>query len=201
MVVPPTTIPPGPTRNELRAVVRDRRAAFVASLPPGEHARLNAALVERLRPLADGHARIAGYAAMHDEIDPAGLGFTIWPRVVGNGEPLSFHHIRADELVRSPGWGIREPAPHAPAGHPDLIIVPLLAADAAGNRIGYGKGHYDRTLPLHDAPRIGVAFDCQVIDHVPAEAWDAPLDWLVTPTRTIRCTATPRTVGGAALTR
>jgi len=185
MVVPPTS----PTRNELRTVMREVRARFVAGLAAGEHGRLNAALVARLRPLLDGYAGIAGYAAMSDEIDPAGVGITIWPRVAGNAQPLSFHHVDAPELVRSSIWGIREPTPQAPAGHPDVILVPLIAADAHGNRLGFGKGHYDRTLPLHDAARIGVAFDCQIIAHVPAETWDAPLDWVVTPTRTYRCRA------------
>ena len=183
MVVPPTS----PTRNELRALVRDIRVRFLEPLGEAERAALDEALVERLRPLLDGKSKIAGYAAMRDELDPAGVGFKTWPRVGSNGEPLSFHHAEPDDLIRSPGWGIREPDPTAPLVKPDAILVPLVAADAHGNRLGYGKGHYDRTLPLHDAVRIGVAFDCQVIDHVPAEAWDAPLDWLVTPTRTIRC--------------
>ncbi len=188
MVVPPTApIETGPTRSELRRVMREVRTAFVAGLAAGSHAALNDALVARLRPLVAGHTRIAGYAAMHDEIDPAGLGFAIWPRVAGDGEPLSFHHAAPGDLVRSAGWDIREPRADAPRGVPDIILVPLIAADRRGNRLGYGKGYYDRTLPLHDAPRIGVGFDCQVVEHVPAEAWDAPLDWLVTPTRTIRC--------------
>ncbi len=190
MVVPPTT----PTRNELRTLMRNVRSRFVAGFAAGEHETLNAALVERLRPLVQG--RVAGYAAMHDEIDPAGLGYDIWPRVGANGEPLSFHHATPDELVRSPGWGIREPRADAPRGVPETILVPLVAADAAGNRLGFGKGHYDRTLPLHEALRIGVAFDCQVIDHVPAELWDAPLDWLVTPLATIRCDRAAVGAGG-----
>ena len=200
MVVPPTS----PTRKELRALVRDIRSRFIAGLPDGEHARLNAALVERLRPLLQGFAHVAGYAAMHDEIDPAAIGFDIWPRVGANGEPLTFHRAASDALERSPGWGIREPRRDAPLVRPDAIIVPLVAADAHGNRLGYGKGHYDRTLAVHDAPRFGIAFDCQVIDHVPAEPWDAPLDWLVTPTRTIRCerpAATPLPVGVAPPSR
>lgn len=187
MVVPPTSpTPPGPTRNELRAVMREVRARFVAGLPAGAHALLNAALVARIAPLI-ANRKVAGYAAMHDEIDPAAAGYDIWPRVGANGQPLSFHHAAPADLVRSPGWGIREPLPTAPRAAPDAILVPLVAADRHGNRLGFGKGHYDRTLPCHDALRIGVAFDCQVIDHVPAESWDAPLDWLVTPTRTIRC--------------
>ena len=190
MVVPPTS----PTRSELRAVVRDSRVRYLAPLSEAERAALNAALVERLWPLLDGKTKIAGYAAMHDEIDPSAIGFTTWPRVGSNGEPLSFHQALPDELVRSPGWGIREPLEIAPLVQPDAILVPLVAADARGNRLGYGKGHYDRTLPLHDAVRIGVAFDCQVLDHIPAEAWDAPLDWLVTPTRTIRCVPGPATL-------
>ena len=186
MVVPPTS----PNRAALRAQMRETRARFVATLAPSARAALDAALVARLRPLLGGSTRIAGYAAMADEIDPAGVGFDIWPRVGARDEPLTFHRAAPGDLL--PGcWGVREPPVSAPPARPRAILVPLVAADACGNRLGYGAGNYDRTLPLHDTPRIGVAFDCQVVDRVTAEAWDAPLDWLVTPTRTIRCTAEP----------
>jgi 5-formyltetrahydrofolate cyclo-ligase len=68
---------------------------------------------------------------------------------------------------------------------PEILLMPLSAFDASGNRIGYGAGHYDRAIArLHDKgmqPRlIGVAFDCQEVEAVPAEAHDVPLDAVVT---------------------
>lgn len=180
-------VPPTPSRDALRAATRAARAAFVAALTPEQRAAQNAALAARLMPLLDGRTAVAGFAAFGDEIDPAGAGFDIWPRVGRPGAPLSFHRAAVDDLEVSPVWGIREPRNDAPVVVPDAVIVPLLAADARGNRLGYGKGHYDRTLAGLDAPRIGVAWDCQIVDAVPVEAWDERLDWLVTPTRTIRC--------------
>ena len=183
MAVPPTS----PSRSELRSVARAARAAFVASLDESTRRRLTAGLAVRLAPLLVGRQRIAGYAAMRDEIDPASTNFTLWPRVVGDDRPLAFHAVAAAELVAAPGWGPREPNGDAPVAIPDAVLVPLLAADLRGYRLGYGKGHYDRTLHGLDALRVGVAWDCQIVEHVPDEAWDEPLDWLVTPTRTIRC--------------
>lgn len=180
-------VPPTPSRDELRSAVRALRAAFVAALTPAQRDAHDAALVARLMPLLAGRTAVAGYAAFGDEIDPAGAGFDIWPRVGRPGEPLSLHRAPVDDLEVSAVWGIREPRSGAPLVVPDAVIVPLVAADAAGNRLGYGKGHYDRTLAGLGAPRIGVAWDCQIIAAVPAEPWDERLDWLVTPTRTIRC--------------
>ena len=183
MAVPPTP----PTRAELRTAVLAARERFVDGLDTLERARLDACLVTRLLPLLRG--TVAGYAAMAVEVDPAATGFDVWPRIATAGEPLTFHRAAAADLERRGAWGIREPRAGAPRVVPDTVLVPLVAADARGNRLGYGKGYYDRTLTGLAATRIGVAWDCQVIDDVPAEAWDAPLDWLVTPTRTIRCDA------------
>ncbi|MDX2148744.1 MAG: 5-formyltetrahydrofolate cyclo-ligase [Planctomycetota bacterium] len=98
------------------------------------------------------------------------------------------------------GWmlrrfGICEPGQDAPtceAGAIDLFIVPGLAFDAHGNRIGRGAGFYDRFLgairTAKSSPRgekIGVAFDCQLVDTVPTNARDVRMDGVVTPTRTI----------------
>lgn len=188
-------VPPTPSRSDLRAAARDMRAAFVAGLTTEQRSALAAALVARLAPLLAGYSAVAGFAAFGDEIDPAGEGYTIWPRLGPRGEPLSFHRAAPADLV--PGvWGIREPGADAPRAAPDAVIVPLVAADARGNRLGYGKGHYDRTLARLVALRIGVAWDCQVVERVPSEPWDERLDWLVTPTRTIRCDPAAIGAGG-----
>lgn len=96
-----------------------------------------------------------------------------------------------DELV--PGWrGVREPPP---AGRRPLrpsaieaAIIPGVGFDAAGNRLGYGGGHFDRFLPRlpRGAVVIGVALDEQVVDAIPVEPHDRPVDVIVTPTSTLR---------------
>jgi 5-formyltetrahydrofolate cyclo-ligase len=86
-------------------------------------------------------------------------------------------------------FGIEQPLPSAAALEPDLLIVPMAAFDAAGYRVGYGGGYYDRTIAGLRARRpviaIGVAYDAQEVDAVPRGPYDARLDHLVTPTRTL----------------
>ncbi len=90
-------------------------------------------------------------------------------------------------------WGMREPrvgaeeliAPEAF----DLIVVPGLAFTLRGDRLGYGGGYYDRYLPLirQDALSVGIGYEFQVMDRLPAEPFDRRVDWLVTPARVIAC--------------
>ena len=184
MAVPPTS--PAPIKAEMRAAMRAMRAAFVSSLPAGQRGALEAALAARLVPLLAGRCGVAGYAALPGEIDPRHVPFTIWPRVAGRDRALTLH--LSDRAALRPGaWGILEPAPETPQAVPDAVLIPLLAADMRGNRLGYGAGHYDRTLAALPALRVGIAWDCQVVSAVSAEVWDVPLDWLVTPSQTIDC--------------
>lgn len=97
------------------------------------------------------------------------------------------------DLQRGPR-GLWEPSPARArrAGadeRPDVILVPGLAFDREGGRIGHGAGLYDRFLASTDAPRVALAFSLQVIDRVPAEDHDVPVDWIVTESETIDCRA------------
>ncbi|MAW86195.1 MAG: 5-formyltetrahydrofolate cyclo-ligase [Phyllobacteriaceae bacterium] len=88
--------------------------------------------------------------------------------------------VRGSPLIDN-GFGTLAPPPEAERLHPGLMLMPLAAFDASGNRIGYGVGYYDRAIAgLRAAglrPRlIGMAFDCQEVEAVPAEAHDVPLD-------------------------
>ncbi len=65
----------------------------------------------------------------------------------------------------------------------DLVIVPGVVFDHIGNRIGRGKGYYDRLLPQLSAPLIGVAYDCQIIEHIPTESHDIAMDMIITPNK------------------
>ena len=94
-------------------------------------------------------------------------------------------------------FGIREPKPQV--GTPqaiadiDAILVPAVAFDRRGYRVGYGGGYYDRFLPelRGRAVRVGLAFACQLVDSVPAGAHDVPVDFIVTETEII-ATGSPR---------
>jgi 5-formyltetrahydrofolate cyclo-ligase len=110
-----------------------------------------------------------------------------FPRVEGEDSMLAYFMQKDDKFIPST-WGIQEPNPlkhtKIPAADIDLIIIPLLAFDSKGNRVGYGKGFYDRFLMdcRPDAIKIGICLDeaVQRIDDV--EQHDIPLDLCITPT-------------------
>lgn len=182
MVVPPT-VPSNAAKSALRTTYLASRATYVAGLGPSERVRLNADLTTILT-INLGPGTVSGYSAFGDEIDPGGLGRVSLYPLVNRGAALSFHRCTAADLV--PGtFGVREPVRGTPVGIPDIVLVPLLAVDAGGNRIGYGAGHYDRALAQLRATRrvvaVGVAWDMQLVDALPADPWDEPLDALATP--------------------
>ena len=83
--------------------------------------------------------------------------------------------------VLAPGaFGIHEPLDIWPRATPQILLVPLLAFDAAGHRLGYGGGFYDRTLALLKAPAIGIAYAGQQTEKLPAEEHDARLNAVLT---------------------
>jgi len=105
-------------------------------------------------------------------------------RTTGPGEPLQ---LRAwtEPFERHP-FGFQQPRPDAPPVDPgaiDLVLVPGLAFDVHGARLGHGQGHYDRLLPRipGHVPRVGVTLDALVVDRLPTEAHDAPVTHLLTP--------------------
>ena len=137
-------------------------------------------------------ATVSAYAAIGDEADPAPLlqalrarGYKIaLPRVAGRGKPLEFHGYEPGSSLVPGGFGLSEPARDWPKAEPDILIVPLLAFDARGYRIGYGAGFYDRTLAKLRAARavlaIGFAFAGQEFETVPYDQNDQRLNWVVT---------------------
>ena len=139
-------------------------------------------------------ATVSAFVAIGEETDPAPLiallrakGHRIaLPRVVRKGEKLAFHlHEPGAALV--PGvFGLSQPGKDWPEAIPDVLIVPLLAFDARGMRLGYGGGFYDRTLAALRASRdilaVGFAFAGQEIPDVPHRETDELLDWVVTET-------------------
>ncbi len=100
--------------------------------------------------------------------------------------PMIFRElVRGAELVPM-GFGTFGPGPEAAEVFPEVLLTPLAAFDAEGNRIGYGKGHYDTALARLDAMArriaVGIAFSCQEVDAVPHEPHDRRLDFLIDET-------------------
>jgi len=138
------------------------------------------------------HAVVAGYRAIRSEIDPGPLMETFYceqarlalPCVTQPGAPLTFRAWSpGQDLVRG-AYGVEEPDGNGAVLRPSLILVPLLAFDESGRRLGYGGGYYDRTLALlrESGPvtAVGLAYQAQRMKRVPADGRDAPLDWIVT---------------------
>ena len=138
------------------------------------------------------HSIVAGYSAIRDEIDPAPLLETFYceqvriglPCVTGRDLPLVFRSwTPGDALVRG-AFGVEEPGLSSPEVRPVLVLIPLLAFDLAGRRLGYGAGYYERTLARlrESGPviAVGLAYEAQRVRRVPTQAHDAPLDWVIT---------------------
>ena len=175
----------------IRDRVRGERRDFARSLTPEARGALEAGLADALSPLWLGARIVAGYFPMKDEIDPAealaaarsaGCA-TALPAFVERDGRMSFHGGEADEIGP---WGVRQPSPGTPPLHPDLVLVPCVAVDGRGNRIGQGKGHYDRALAaLREGGAvqvIGIGWGLQLIDDILVpDAWDIPLDGFASP--------------------
>jgi len=144
-----------------------------------------------------GH--VSGYLAMQDEMDvlPAILALAAYgwrgclPVVVGKGRPLLFRAWSPGATLADGVFGTRHPADGAEDVRPDLLLVPLLAFDRAGYRLGWGGGFYDRTLAeLRSSGTpvvaVGVGYSAQEVDAVPRDHYDARLDWVVTEADIIR---------------
>jgi 5-formyltetrahydrofolate cyclo-ligase len=103
---------------------------------------------------------------------------------MGKGKPLTMRAWTFGAPLASGVWGIREPPPSAPEVFPDILIVPLLAFDRAGQRIGYGAGYYDMTIArlrgMKPVTAIGIAYAAQEIAQVPVTPRDAALDLVLT---------------------
>ena len=131
---------------------------------------------------------LAGYMAMRTEIDPlpamaAHAGPVAVPVIIAANQPLRFRQWSPDAPLIPGTFGAKIPADGAWI-EPEIVIVPLVAFDRRGFRLGYGGGFYDRTLEQLRARRptlaVGFAFAAQELPEVPVEATDQPLDAVIT---------------------
>jgi 5-formyltetrahydrofolate cyclo-ligase len=177
------------TKEEFRQAAITRRDA----LPPEMRkaaAETIAACGFPLRISPD--VTVSGFMPLKSEINPLPLMQKLaeegarlaLPVVAGRGQPLIMRQWKWGEPLDSGVWGIREPKPDALQVDPDILLVPLLAFDRTGHRIGYGAGYYDMTIAGLRAKKpvtaIGIAFAAQEIAAVPATPRDARLDLVLT---------------------
>ncbi len=173
-----------------RRRAREERRLFVSSMSPEARIRLEEALASHLSPLLANARQIGAYAPLHDEISPMpavemarSKGIAVaFPTFADHNSPFRF---LVGEPVESGPFGILQPAADNQEIRPDLILVPLVAIDRCGNRLGQGKGHYDRVLPdlrRNGSLMIGLGWTAQRIDDVfVAENWDVAMDGFASP--------------------
>lgn len=173
-----------------------RKAAFARrKLAHGEGG--DTAAQERLREVLAPHMgkAIAGYMPIRTEVSPLPVmaemvaqGAVGVPVILGAGQPLEFHRWTPDCAMIEGAFGAMVPQDGIDVV-PEVLIVPLVAFDRAGNRLGYGGGFYDRTLEKLRAQRptiaIGYAYAAQEAESLPLEPTDQPLDAIVTEAYTL----------------
>jgi 5-formyltetrahydrofolate cyclo-ligase len=156
---------------------------------------------EELAPATGIGTVVSGYAPIGSEIDPrmlmeriAARGASLClPDVTAPEAPLVFRHWKPGDVLRTGAHDIPVPAPDADPMIPDVLLVPMLAFDRFGHRLGYGVGYYDRTIAaLREVKTIltvGLAFSGQVRDDLPVGPHDMVLDWIVTESAALRVAA------------
>lgn len=177
-------------KHQLRSWIRTIRD----SVPATAAARAATSAAERLlaHPPASSAQVVALYATIGSELDTRPLFLALrergvalaYPRIAPRQRRLGFHRVSDLSELTTGSFGIPEPdlsAPTVPVERIDLFVVPGLAFDRDGGRLGWGKGYYDATLVLNPAAlRVGFGFECQVIDAVPRAEYDAAMTHLVT---------------------
>ena len=184
--------------SELKAVIRKDALMRRDAIPGAERAQAAEAIAARGLPLAIKPGTIvSGFMPLKTEINPlplmrklaaAGAHLAL-PCIASRGNPLIMRAFAFGDELASGQWGIREPKPDAPEAAPDIMLVPLLAFDRAGRRIGYGAGYYDMTIAKFRAAKpvatVGLAYAAQEIAEVPVTERDARLDLVLTERETI----------------
>lgn len=177
-----------------KAALKRRQSAFAA------HPDAAKALVENfpdeIWPAVG--ACVSGYAAFNSEIDPIRLIETFHceqarialPAVLGRGQPLEFRVWQPEDELPKGVLGISTPDETAQTLSPDLVLVPLLAFDDRGYRLGYGGGYYDRSLAglraNGNVTAVGLAFEDQRVRNLPVQRHDQRLDWIITEKQAYR---------------
>src|SRR3954454_20244936 len=184
---------PSDAISEVKTRVRKDALIRRDAIPAAERAQAAEAIAERAFALAITPGRIvSGFMPLKTEINPlplmrklaAGGAQLALPAIAGRGKPLTMRAFAFGDELASGQWGIREPKSDAAEGVPDILLVPLLAFDRSGHRIGYGAGYYDMTIAklrgLKPAIAVGIAFAAQEIGQVPVTPRDARLDLVLT---------------------
>jgi 5-formyltetrahydrofolate cyclo-ligase len=190
-------------KQELRAMLRQKRD----SIDPEQKKQLDRAIVERIAASKEFKAanKLLLYAPHGSEINLLPLvrlarkiGKTVaFPRCDVEHTTMRFYVLEPDARLVRGAYGIAEPAPDAPLCEPDahtLCILPGLSFDTRGNRIGYGKGYYDRFLADFTGMTVGAVYEQLLSDVIPTEEHDLPVQALFTESARLDCSPSPLAV-------
>jgi 5-formyltetrahydrofolate cyclo-ligase len=178
------------SKETLRRAALEARKAFVRTLSDSQRTRLEQKLAEHLTSFCREASVVGGYAPLGSEISPLlaieearAVGRIVaFPAFDHPSKPFKF---RAGDPLEPGPFGIMQPKRSAPVVEPDLVLVPLIAIDGEGTRLGRGKGHYDRALVRlrkSGAKLIGIGWPLQRLqEQIPGDAWDIPLDAFASP--------------------
>jgi 5-formyltetrahydrofolate cyclo-ligase len=170
------------SKNEIRQLIKNKREA----LDPAEKEKLDKDIILKINENSDFKAAntILVYMSHKNEVDI--IDFTnnknlVLPRV--NNENLDLYLIESLDDLEEGAYGIMEPKTTCKKVLPDdidLALIPGVAFDKKGHRIGFGKGYYDRLETKLTCKKIGIAYDFQIVDEIPFESHDLPVDLLIT---------------------
>ncbi|MBN2163936.1 MAG: 5-formyltetrahydrofolate cyclo-ligase [Pontiellaceae bacterium] len=184
--------------SETKQQMRREIAALRRKLQPEWVVTASQQITERLRSeeTFQSARSVALYKAIAGEVQLEELFAECWQLGKRTVIPVFNAAVNCYELAEvdantpfvTGNYGIQEPvdAPRVPVEQLDLMVVPGIAFDAAGNRLGRGGGYYDRLLTGFQGTAIAVAFDFQFLDTVPHENYDIPMDFVVTPTNVLK---------------
>lgn len=180
--------------KELKAQIRNARLAARDALPAATRTEFSLSMADYAGDAIDFDPGtiVSGFLPIRSEADIRPLmarlkarGARLCLPIVQDKTTIVFRELVPGAELIDTGFGTRGPGPEAAVLDPQILLVPLSAFDPAGNRIGYGAGHYDRAiarlLQKGMEPRlIGIAFDCQEVAEVPAEPHDVRLQAILT---------------------
>ena len=178
-----------------KAALRKDMKARRGALDEAQASEAATSVIEQLKPFLARKKRwqIALYHPLHSELDSLPLARFLsenrvrlsLPVIMVREEPMIFRPWQIDELLVSAVHKIKVPPNKGLSATPELIIVPLLAFDKNGYRLGYGGGYYDRTLEYIRRDRrviaMGLSYELQEVDAIPAGPHDQYLDYVLTP--------------------
>ncbi len=174
-------------KKELRRAMIAKRKQLSLTETEGK-SKIICARVREFSPFREAKA-IGLYYPIHNEVNLLPLrdtfpGRTLFPKV--HNDVFHFYAVANIADFRMGAYHIPEP-PETQPQKPDVLFIPGVAFDRDGYRLGYGKGYYDRYLSAVNALRIGIGYDLQIVDSLPHQEHDKPVDYIITETQVIAC--------------